>query len=519
MSTDVNDQSSVISYISSYVKKSRACVDSIEDDISNDVWDSLSLVLDKKLLLNEIKSKTEKIDSLFENFSELVSELEQYVEEDESELALEIKTLKSDFFLINMKNIQFKKFHNIKEKELNSNADHSSIINNELSEYKDKLTYLRSSTQENIVVLQSIDVADEEYNKTEAVVEDGFKLINSTLANIAIVIQQLQNEGVNLAINPLASQLAEEEAQCNILKAQYDDWKGISLLDVDGINEDEVAVGSHLKILKTGYSHHGIYIGNGRVIHYSGLADGFESGPIEEASLEVFRKSDNKFTIVAHLEPRYLPEESVARAKSRIGESHYCLFSNNCEHFVNWAIEGDHQSTQVDYGTTGGSGLFSSGVGIGSRAAVAASGSVVGLSGSGIMSGLASVGGLVGGGAVAGVGILGGSGAISIATLINKTVLKDDSSLDYDERESRQVGRVASYAGAAAGTAGSIAAISGAGTVAGLSATGITSGLAAIGGTVGGGMAAGVVLTTAAPAAAAAAVGYGLYKAVKWWKK
>ena len=71
-------------------------------------------------------------------------------------------------------------------------------------------------------------------------------------------------------------------------------------------------------------------------------------------------------------------------------------------------------------------------------------------------------------------------------------------------------------AGAVAGSAGSVAAISTAGSVAGLSGAGITSGLAAIGGTVGGGMAAGTALTVAAPAVAAAGVGYGLYKAWKW---
>lgn len=276
-------------------------------------------------------------------------------------------------------------------------------------------------------------------------------------------------------------------------------------------------LGDHLKSSRGLYAHHGIYIGDDSVIHYSGLSDGIQSGPVEEVSLKEFC-AGNSYDVVCHDNRKYSREDSVERAKRRIGENAYSVTGNNCEHFVNWCIDGNHKSGQVDTGTAAGSSGLSTAAGIGSRAAVASAGSVAGLSGSGVMSGLATVGGTVGGGAVAGLGILGGSGGLAAASLINNTVLKDDENLGQDERDSRSVGRKATYAGAAAGTAGSIAAVSAAGSVAGLSGAGITSGLAAIGGTVGGGMAAGVALTTAAPVAAAAAVGYGLYKAVKWFK-
>lgn len=275
-------------------------------------------------------------------------------------------------------------------------------------------------------------------------------------------------------------------------------------------------IGDHLKSSRGVYTHHGIYVGNGRVIHYSGLSDGIQSGPIEEVSLDSFC-SGYGYEIVNHEKRKYSREESVNRARSRLGENAYSVAGNNCEHFVNWCIDGDHTSSQVDVGTGAGSSALSGAVGVGSRVAVASAGSVAGLSGSGVMSGLATIGGAVGGGAIAGLGVLAGSGGAAAASLLNNTVLKDDKNLDEDERQARSIGRKATYAGAAAGTAGSIAAVSAAGSVAGLSGAGITSGLAAIGGSVGGGMAAGVVLTTAAPVAAAAAVGYGLYKAIKWF--
>lgn len=37
--------------------------------------------------------------------------------------------------------------------------------------------------------------------------------------------------------------------------------------------------GDHLKSSRGLYTHHGIYVGDGNVIHYSGLSDGIQSGP------------------------------------------------------------------------------------------------------------------------------------------------------------------------------------------------------------------------------------------------
>jgi Lecithin retinol acyltransferase len=280
---------------------------------------------------------------------------------------------------------------------------------------------------------------------------------------------------------------------------------------------DFITEGAHLVTSRTGYSHHGIYVGNGMVVHYSGLADGMNTGPVVEVTIFEFTLG-NGYYVKRHENPKFSSNEIVGRARSRIGEELYCVFSNNCEHFCEWCINNDHDSEQVSNGTaiTGSSGATVAG--LAARSIVAASGTVGGLSGAGVMSGLATAGGLVGGGAVAGLGVLGAGPGIAMASLVNNTVLKDNPAHCQDERDSRAVGRAASYVGVAAGTAGGIGAVSAAGAVAGLSGAGITSGLAAIGGVVGGGMASGVVVVTAAPVAAAAAVGYGVYKLVKWFK-
>lgn len=277
---------------------------------------------------------------------------------------------------------------------------------------------------------------------------------------------------------------------------------------------DDLAPGTHLVTPRTGYSHHGLYVGGGHVVHYAGLSDGLKAAPVALATLAEFCGSRD-FFVKEHPTRRFSATESIARAKSRLGESHYHVATNNCEHFCEWAIHGDHDSAQVDKaaGATGPSaGTIA---GLAARGIVASAGAVTGLSGPGIMSGLATVGSAVGGGAVAGLGILGAAPGLAMASLVNNTLLADNEAHDDDERKSRSIGRAASYAGAASGAAGSIAAVSALGT-AGLSGAGITSGLAAIGGTVGGGMAAGVTIATAAPALVAVAAGYGIYKLVKW---
>ena len=44
----------------------------------------------------------------------------------------------------------------------------------------------------------------------------------------------------------------------------------------------------------------------------------------------------------------YSPEETVARAESRLGERHYNIATNNCEHFAIWCKTGVSESTQVE---------------------------------------------------------------------------------------------------------------------------------------------------------------------------
>ena len=105
-------------------------------------------------------------------------------------------------------------------------------------------------------------------------------------------------------------------------------------------------VGDHLITARLGYTHHGVYVGKGEVIHYSGFHSGLNSGPVVKTSIGEF--ANQSHVMVNFLSKRkYAPSESVSRAFSKLGEAKYNLVSNNCEHFVNWCIHGRATSKQV----------------------------------------------------------------------------------------------------------------------------------------------------------------------------
>ncbi|HYS68302.1 MAG TPA: lecithin retinol acyltransferase family protein [Paraburkholderia sp.] len=108
----------------------------------------------------------------------------------------------------------------------------------------------------------------------------------------------------------------------------------------------ELPIGAHLVTQRRGYEHHGIYVGNGRVVHYAGFASSTQRGPVEEVELERFA-AGHPLTVRAAPSARYVGDEAVRRARSRLGENHYRLLTNNCEHFCAWCLLGESRSEQV----------------------------------------------------------------------------------------------------------------------------------------------------------------------------
>jgi hypothetical protein len=117
-------------------------------------------------------------------------------------------------------------------------------------------------------------------------------------------------------------------------------------IDGSGSVIKSLAPGTQLIVDNYGYRHHGIYVGNGRVIHYAGRIQ-YPLGLIEEVSLARF--AGGRSLRIGRAPDEHLRSEDVVhRARSRLGERRYSLLRNNCEHFVNWCQVGEQRSPQID---------------------------------------------------------------------------------------------------------------------------------------------------------------------------
>lgn len=109
----------------------------------------------------------------------------------------------------------------------------------------------------------------------------------------------------------------------------------------------EPPVGAHLVTPRRGFTHHGIYVGQGRIVQYGGLCRGLRCGPVEEVTLSTFSQGRPIFLRLE--ESRWFSGDEVARrARRRLGENCYNVLTNNCEHFCEWCVHGEHRSYQVD---------------------------------------------------------------------------------------------------------------------------------------------------------------------------
>jgi hypothetical protein len=157
-------------------------------------------------------------------------------------------------------------------------------------------------------------------------------------------------------------------------------------------NYRDMEPGDVLGVSRGVYDHYGVYVGENRVIHYTAPSgDVALDGVISETSFKRFlRDADDYFILnLEYLEPRIMKryaeiekhgllnamsiseefslmqiamrtwqkvqkrevfsaEETIRRARSRLGEKSYNLLTNNCEHFAIWCKTGLSKSYQVE---------------------------------------------------------------------------------------------------------------------------------------------------------------------------
>ena len=181
-------------------------------------------------------------------------------------------------------------------------------------------------------------------------------------------------DGIGSRINPIF--MAANKFSSNVRQALD--------LETDPGLLEEPEYGDVICVHRIGFEHYGIYVGDDKVIHYDIDPSDHYKICIHQASMEEFLNGSLVYSICefpkvygrpteeipfaefrkkfAHPEKAqtlwdvlkisnyhlYTPEETVIRARERIGETQYSLWTNNCEHFAIWCKTGISESHQIE---------------------------------------------------------------------------------------------------------------------------------------------------------------------------
>lgn len=101
-----------------------------------------------------------------------------------------------------------------------------------------------------------------------------------------------------------------------------------------------MAQADHVYVSHGWYTHHGIDLGDGTVVHLSRAAGRVTRVPWDEFS-------SGRSVFVHEWPAADDPRVVIERAVSSVGKSGYDLVEGNCEHFASWCKSGSARSLQV----------------------------------------------------------------------------------------------------------------------------------------------------------------------------
>jgi hypothetical protein len=109
-----------------------------------------------------------------------------------------------------------------------------------------------------------------------------------------------------------------------------------------------MARGDHIYVKRWGgaYYHHGIDMGDGTVVHFTGEPLRGRLAAVARDTWEDFCQGETP--MVMHYPQDYrTPDEVVEAALAHLGTTGYKLLANNCEHFASYCKTGRAHSRQV----------------------------------------------------------------------------------------------------------------------------------------------------------------------------
>lgn len=113
--------------------------------------------------------------------------------------------------------------------------------------------------------------------------------------------------------------------------------------------------GDHIRVNRGIYSHHGIYVSDEEVIHFTGTEDDsildWSKNEVIKTGIDYFLRG-GKLEVKEYTEDElsdlYPVEHIVIYARACLGDRGYNLVFNNCEHFANVCTLGRFRSKQVE---------------------------------------------------------------------------------------------------------------------------------------------------------------------------
>ncbi|MFC8664309.1 lecithin retinol acyltransferase family protein [Streptomyces sp. NPDC057199] len=117
----------------------------------------------------------------------------------------------------------------------------------------------------------------------------------------------------------------------------------------DGRSKPEVGMarGDHYEVIRFGYRHHGIDIGDGTVVHFTGEPLRKSQATVQRTSWDDFARGD-PHVVVTYDGWTWTPDHVCLRALRMVGVTGYQLMRNNCEHFASFCKAGSWRSLQID---------------------------------------------------------------------------------------------------------------------------------------------------------------------------